>query len=133
MKEYLPYRVGKMYYYGLGTEQNFEKAYEMFETSGSIFSKYMLGKMAYAGQGMERNYELAYQYFSECANQNAYAAYQAASDCRQSGARTVVLAPFFSVCSNCSPKMIKKSILSSLSYRFFEASLLVFLDSCRQR
>ncbi len=44
---------------------------------------------------------------------------------RQSGARTVVLAPF-SVCSNCSPKMIKKSILSSLSYRFFEASLLVF-------
>ena len=55
------------------------------------------------------------------------------SDCRQSGARTVVLAPFFSVCSNCSPKMIKKSILSSLSYRFFEASLLVFLDSCRQR
>lgn len=56
-----------------------------------------------------------------------------APDCRQSGARTVVLAPFFSVCSNCSPKMIKKSILSSLSYRFFEASLLVFLDSCRQR
>ncbi len=55
------------------------------------------------------------------------------SDCRQSGARTVVLAPFFSVCSNRSPKMIKKSILSSLSYRFFEASLLVFLDSCRQR
>ena len=54
-------------------------------------------------------------------------------DCRQSGARTVVLAPFFSVCSNRSPKMIKKSILSSLSYRFFEASLLVFLDSCRQR
>jgi len=58
---------------------------------------------------------------------------QELSDCRQSGARTVVLAPFFSVCSNCSPKMIKKSILSSLSYRFFEASLLVFLDSCRQR
>lgn len=57
----------------------------------------------------------------------------AVSDCRQSGARTVVLAPFFSVCSNRSPKMIKKSILSSLSYRFFEASLLVFLDSCRQR
>ena len=55
------------------------------------------------------------------------------SDCRQSGARTVVLAPLFSVCSNYSPKMIKKSILSSLSYRFFEASLLVFLDSCRQR
>ena len=59
--------------------------------------------------------------------------FYAVSDCRQSGARTVVLAPFFSVCSNCSPKMIKKSILSSLSYRFFEASLLVFLDSCRQR
>lgn len=79
MKEYLPYRVGKMYYYGLGTEQNFEKAHEMFEASGSIFSKYMLGKMAYAGQGMEQNYELAYQYFSECANENAYAAYQVAS------------------------------------------------------
>ena len=45
MKEYLPYRVGKMYYYGLGTEQNFEKAHEMFEASGSIFSKYMLGKI----------------------------------------------------------------------------------------
>ena len=59
--------------------------------------------------------------------------YKDEADCRQSGARTVVLAPFFSVCSNCSPKMIKKSILSSLSYRFFEASLLVFLDSCRQR
>ena len=79
LQEYLPYRIGKMHYYGLGTEQNYDLAMEMFQESGSIFSKYMLGKMAYSGQGMEQDYELAYEYFSECANDNAYAAYQAAS------------------------------------------------------
>lgn len=77
-KEYLAYRMGKMHYYGLGTEENFDKARNLFEASGNVYSQYMLGKMAYAGQGMEQNYQKAFDYFDEIAEDNAYAAYQAA-------------------------------------------------------
>lgn len=80
MEQYLPYRLGKMYYYGLGTGQNYEKAAEYFrESKDNVFSKYMLGKMAYSGQGMEQDYSLAYHYFGMCAGENPFAAYQAAS------------------------------------------------------
>lgn len=81
LNSYLPYRIGKMYYYGIGVETNYKSALDMFENSDNTFSKYMRGKMAYAGQGMEQDYDLAYKLFSQCANDgaNAYAAYQAAS------------------------------------------------------
>ncbi len=45
--------------------------------------------------------------------------YKKMSDCRQSGARTVVLAPFFLCLQQLFAQNDKKSILSSLSYRFF--------------
>ncbi len=96
-----------------------KKNTKMFQRSLTAFLTAALVTTSFGGQGIV---------FAQAKKKASPSA-----DCRQSGARTVVLAPFFSVCSNRSPKMIKKSILSSLSYRFFEASLLVFLDSCRQR
>lgn len=77
---YLAYRLGKMNYYGQGTEQDFDKARMYFEKSGeNPYAKYMLGKMAYSGQGMKKDYEKAYVYFRGLSDENPYAAYQAAA------------------------------------------------------
>lgn len=78
--DYLAYRLGKMNYYGQGTEQDFDKARMYFEKSRrNPYSKYILGKMAYSGQGMEKDYEKAYTYFCQISDINPYAAYQAAA------------------------------------------------------
>lgn len=77
-KIYLAYRIGKQYYYGLGTEQDYEAAKEWFETSGNKYANYMLGKMAYYGQGMDKDYDIAFTYFSSIEG-NPYADYKAAS------------------------------------------------------
>lgn len=78
-KSYLAYRIGKMHYYGQGTENNYEEALNMFEISGNQYATYMLGKMAYNGQGMEKDYEIAFEYFMSVSGENAYASYKAAS------------------------------------------------------
>ncbi len=78
-RSYMAYRLGKMYYYGLGTETDYGEARELFEESENGYARYMLGKMACSGQGMEQDHEKAYQYFHEISNSNPYAAYQAAS------------------------------------------------------
>lgn len=78
-QQYLSYRIGKQYYYGLGTETSYEDAREWMEISGSQYAKYMLGRTAYQGQGMEKDFSLAFTYFSAVAETNPYAAYQAAS------------------------------------------------------
>lgn len=75
---YLAYRIGKQYYYGLGTGQDYVNAKEWLEKSGNQYAKYMLGKMAYYGQGMEQDYDKAFRYFVEIEG-NAYATYKAAS------------------------------------------------------
>lgn len=54
IRSYYAYRIGKQYYYGQGTEENYEKARNWFETSGTKYAKYNLGKMAYYGQGEEK-------------------------------------------------------------------------------
>lgn len=77
--EYMSYRLGKMYYYGLGTGTDYEKALNLFQESGSDYAIYMLGKMAYSGQGMEKDYGQAYQNFHRIWNITPYAAFQAAS------------------------------------------------------
>lgn len=76
---YINYRLGKMSYYGQGTEQSYENARERFEQSENIYSKYMLGKMKYYGQGMDKDYEGAFNYFKSVSETNGYAAYKAAS------------------------------------------------------
>lgn len=77
--QYMAYRLGKMYYYGMGTETDYEKALNLFRESGSSHARYMLGKMAYSGQGMEQDYGRAYQNFLSIRSTNPYAAFQAAS------------------------------------------------------
>lgn len=76
---YLAYRIGKMYYYGQGTEADYTIAENLFALSDNQYAKYMLGKMAYNGQGMEKDYEIAFEYFNSVSKTNAYAAYKAAS------------------------------------------------------
>lgn len=79
-RSYLAYRIGKMYYYGLGADTDYNKAKIMFEAAKeNIYAKYMLGKMAYSGQGMEKDYDTAFEYFISASSENAYAAYKAAN------------------------------------------------------
>lgn len=79
-KQYLNYRIGKMHYYGLGTEQNYEKALECFTNApDNVYAKYMLGKMLYYGQAVEKDYDAAYKIFVSISDENAYASYKAAN------------------------------------------------------
>ncbi|RGG64365.1 sel1 repeat family protein [Eubacterium sp. AF17-7] len=78
-ESYLKYRCGKMFYYGQGTEQNYETAITFFEESNNEYAKYMLGKMMYYGQGTDKNLDEAFDMFMTVADENAYAAYKAAN------------------------------------------------------
>lgn len=76
---YVNYRLGKMHYYGQGTEQNYELAKQRFELSENDYSRYMLGKMKYYGQGMDKDFQGAFSDFESVSENNGYAAYKAAS------------------------------------------------------
>lgn len=82
LKPYMQYRIGKMFVLGLGTEQDYTKAFEWFEKSvaaGNKFAQYSLGSLYYYGSGTPQNYEKAFEYFKLSADQdNAYACYEAA-------------------------------------------------------
>lgn len=79
-KEYIAYRIGKFHLYGLGTEQNYEKAVKYFtQAKENKYALYSLGMMAKRGLGMEQDEEAAFRYFCESAGKgNAYAQYEAA-------------------------------------------------------
>ncbi len=85
IRSYYAYRIGKQYYYGQGTEQNYDKARNYFEKSETEYAKYNLGKMSYYGQGTEQNYDKAFNYFIQLSTDekdksfNAYACYKAAN------------------------------------------------------
>ncbi len=82
LRDYVQYRIGKMYALGYGTEQDYSKAFEWFEKSaatGNKFAQYSLGSLYYYGNGMAQNYEKAFEYYKLSADQdNAYACYEAA-------------------------------------------------------
>lgn len=82
MKSYVQYRIGKMYNYGLGTEQNFCKAFEWFEKAAAAenkYAQYSLGSLYYYGNGVEQNFEKAFSLYKKSAdNGNAYGCYQTA-------------------------------------------------------
>ncbi len=82
LKDYVQYRIGKMYALGCGTEQDYTKAFVWFEKSaatGNKFAQYSLGSLYYYGNGMAQNYEKAFEYYKLSADQdNAYACYEAA-------------------------------------------------------
>lgn len=79
MKPYLQYRIGRMYYDGYGTEQDFTEALKWLELSargGNHLSEYTVAKMYRDGKGTERNPEMAAAWFEKAAeSDNAYAAY----------------------------------------------------------
>ena len=82
LRDYVQYRVGKMYALGYGTEQDYSKAFEWFEKSaaaGNKFAQYSLGSLYFYGNGTPQNYEKAFEYYKLSADQdNAYACYKVA-------------------------------------------------------
>lgn len=82
MRSYIWYRIGKMHCYGLGTEQNYEQAFEWFLKSaeeGNRFAQYSLGNQYYYGNGTDKDLSQAFQWYMKSAEQGQpYAAYAAA-------------------------------------------------------
>ena len=82
LKPYMQYRIGKMYALGYGTEQDYTKAFGLFEKSadaGNKFAQYSLGSLYFYGNGATQDCEKAFEWFKKSANQdNAYACYEAA-------------------------------------------------------
>lgn len=67
-KSYLAYRIGKQYYYGLGTEQSYEQAFEYLKESaleGNIFAAYTVGNMYYNGEYVEKDKRTAIEYYKQ--------------------------------------------------------------------
>lgn len=63
MRSYVWYRTGKMQCYGLGTEQNYEKAFQWFLKSAqedNKFAQYSLANLCYYGTGVEKDLPQAF-------------------------------------------------------------------------
>lgn len=77
---YLEYRIGKMYQYGLGTEENLEQAAEWFFKAAAKehkYALYSLGMLYLQGKGVEQDEETAYSLlFRSYSKGNPYAAYE---------------------------------------------------------
>ncbi len=82
MQSYLQYRIGKMYCYGLGTEQNYEESFAWFLKSavaGNRFAQFSLANQYYYGNGVEKDKEQALRWYMEAAGQELpYASYAVA-------------------------------------------------------
>ena len=82
IKPYVQYRIGKMYYYGLGTEQDYVKSFEWFEKSamqGNKFAQYSLANQYYYGNGVEKDLSQAFKWYNKAAEQGQpYALYAVA-------------------------------------------------------
>ena len=82
LKPYVQYRIGKMFCYGLGTEQNYEKAFEWFERSAkqkNKFAQFSLANLYYYGSGVEKDLPQAFLWYQRSSSQGQpYAAYSIA-------------------------------------------------------
>ena len=82
LKPYVQYRIGKMFCYGLGTEQDYEKAFEWFERSAkqkNKFAQFSLANLYYYGSGVEKDLSQAFLWYQRAASQGQpYAAYSIA-------------------------------------------------------
>lgn len=82
MRSYIWYRIGKMHCYGLGTQQDYEKAFEWFLKSakeGNKFAQYSLGNLYYYGNGVERDLSQAFLWYQKSSSQGQpYASYSIA-------------------------------------------------------
>ena len=82
IKPYIQYRIGKMFCYGLGTEQDYEKAFEWFERSAkqkNKFAQFSLANLYYYGSGIEKDLSQAFLWYQRASSQGQpYAAYSIA-------------------------------------------------------
>lgn len=82
IKPYIQYRIGKMFCYGLGTEQDYEKAFEWFERSAkqkNKFAQFSLANLYYYGNGVEKDLSQAFLWYQRSSSQGQpYAAYSIA-------------------------------------------------------
>ena len=79
MRSYVWYRIGKMYCYGLGTEQDHEKAFDWFLKSANKdnkFAQYSLANLYYYGNGVEKDFSQAFLWYQKSSSQGQpYASY----------------------------------------------------------
>ena len=82
IKSYVQYRIGKMFCYGLGTEQDYQKAFEWFERSAkqkNKFAQFSLANLYYYGSGIEKDLSQAFLWYQRASSQGQpYAAYSIA-------------------------------------------------------
>ena len=82
LKPYVQYRIGKIYCYGSGTEQNYQKAFEWFERSAkqkNKFAQYSLANLYYYGNGVEKDLSQAFLWYQKSSAQGQpYASYAVA-------------------------------------------------------
>ena len=82
LKPYVQYRIGKMYCYGSGTEQNYQKAFEWFERSAkqkNKFAQFSLANLYYYGNGVEKDFSQAFLWYQKSSSQGQpYASYAVA-------------------------------------------------------
>ena len=82
LKPYVQYRIGKMFCYGLGTEQDYEKAFEWFERSAkqkNKFAQFSLANLYYYGSGIKKDLSQAFLWYQRSSSQGQpYSAYSIA-------------------------------------------------------
>lgn len=82
MKPFFQYRIGAMYNYGQGTEQDYTEAFKWFQNSaaaGNQYAMFALGNLYFYGKGVDKNTEKAFHWYRRSAEKNnAYAAYMTA-------------------------------------------------------
>ena len=82
LKPYVQYRIGKMFCYGLGTEQDYQKAFEWFERSAkqkNKFAQFSLANLYYYGNGVEKDLSQAFLWYQRATSQGQpYTAYSIA-------------------------------------------------------
>ena len=82
LKPYIQYRIGKMFCYGLGTEQDYEKAFEWFQRSAkqkNKFAQFSLANLYYYGSGIEKDLSQAFLWYQRSSSQGQpYADYSIA-------------------------------------------------------
>ena len=82
LRNYVQYRIGKMFALGYGEKQDYTKAFGWFEKSaaeGNKFAQYSLGNLYFYGNGVAQSYEKAFECYKISADQdNIYACYEIA-------------------------------------------------------
>ena len=82
LKPYVQYRIGKMYCYGLGTEQDYFQAFDWFLKSveqGNRFAQFSLANLYYYGNGVDKDLSQAFLWYQKSASQGQpYASYAVA-------------------------------------------------------